>query len=810
MMLNQQKGAGRGLRKAVSLLLAVCTVFLCAPLAAADSAGSTPEAVTDSDTRSFVKLSSSVNLFTTDTTPTSGTVSVASGTVLMLVSENTYTVSSTEYGCLYYNNTRYNVLWSDVSGDILTSEELTTYVTGTLWQVTTYESLKKEYSSIGTAVYGLQLALKTLGYYTSSMDGAYGEYTQKAVKAFQNAYGLEADGYAGPVTQKVLYPLATAAYNGTTDSATTGTVTTTVDLNLRKSYAASSARLNVVPAGTSRTYTSAKVSDGVTWYYVTYDGTSGWLMGTYVTVSSSSSSSLGTVTTSASVNLRKSYSTSSARLAVVPKSTTLSYSNTKVSGGITWYYVIYNSLKGWLMGTYTSGSTSGDVTSSIGTVTATSNVVVRKTANGSRTGYLLSKGSEADLLASPTTSGSYTWYYIKMSNGVTGYVRGDYVTVSYDASNGITPSTVKTYVKLPASVTLFTSDEESTTGAVTVSSGTWLQMVSTATYTTNSVVYCSLYYNNEQYNCVYGDVSGGIQSASELTDHITDDLWPAGYVKTMKADLDLLGDIDVHSLQYALTLLGYYTGTLDGNFGSGTTSAVRNFQRAKSLTVDGSVGTETAAVLYPAAIAALTGTTVTDFGTITDITMTDWDTIVSDGLFAKNTTATIMDIGTSMVFKIKRWSGVNHADCVPLTAADTKIMCDIVGFTYAGSPTSSQISKIVSSNENDSSSSVTYTWPDFNGKLTSVTSIGSKWDRRAALLNVNGHVYCVSIYGFPHGYSDIMSFTPSPSTTNYYGMMCVHFKGSKTHSSGTTDTQHQANIEAAYAWAKAKWPTLCK
>ena len=105
----------------------------------------------------------------------------------------------------------------------------------------------------------------------------------------------------------------------------------------------------------------------------------------------------------------------------------------------------------------------------LGSVTGNTNTVVRKTANGSRTGYLLGKGSSAALIGSPVTSGGYSWYYVKLTNGVKGYVRGDLVTVIYDAGGGITPSVAKTYVKVvdAAGLKLFTTEEapaDGTTG----------------------------------------------------------------------------------------------------------------------------------------------------------------------------------------------------------------------------------------------------------------------------------------------------------------------------------------------------------
>lgn len=53
----------------------------------------------------------------------------------------------------------------------------------------------------------------------------------------------------------------------------------------------------------------------------------------------------------------------------------------------------------------------------------------------------------------------------------------------------------------------------------------------------------------------------------------------------------------VSTLQTKLKRWGYYNGSIDGIFGSGTETAVRKFQRACGLTADGIVGPKTAAAL---------------------------------------------------------------------------------------------------------------------------------------------------------------------------------------------------------------------
>jgi len=68
---------------------------------------------------------------------------------------------------------------------------------------------------------------------------------------------------------------------------------------------------------------------------------------------------------------------------------------------------------------------------------------------------------------------------------------------------------------------------------------------------------------------------------------------------------------DVKRLQQRLKDLGYYTGSVDGKFGQGTEQAVRDFQAAHKLTVDGKAGKSTQTTLYGSSAKKKTATTVT-------------------------------------------------------------------------------------------------------------------------------------------------------------------------------------------------------
>ncbi|MGI5848609.1 MAG: peptidoglycan-binding protein [Christensenellales bacterium] len=83
-------------------------------------------------------------------------------------------------------------------------------IAGAATQAKLYSSFAKSLilniGNRGEAVTTLQAKLKELGFYTyGSITGYYGSITKSAVLGFQKAYGLAADGIAGPVTRNKLF-----------------------------------------------------------------------------------------------------------------------------------------------------------------------------------------------------------------------------------------------------------------------------------------------------------------------------------------------------------------------------------------------------------------------------------------------------------------------------------------------------------------------------------------------------------------------------------------------------------------------------
>jgi LysM repeat protein len=123
----------------------------------------------------------------------------------------------------------------------------------------------------------------------------------------------------------------------------------------------------------------------------------------------------------------------------------------------------------------------------------------------------------------------------------------------------------------------------------------------------------------------------------------------------------------------------------------------------------------------------------------------DWE-YVSWILDTKNT-AVLKDLVTGKSFKARRLGGSNHADMEPLTAADTRIMQEIFGGSWS-------------------------------------------WNRRAALVYVDGKVIAGSMAGMPH---DIQTIADN----SFPGHFDLHFLNSRKHSTNTIDPEHQAMVQKA-------------
>ena len=124
----------------------------------------------------------------------------------------------------------------------------------------------------------------------------------------------------------------------------------------------------------------------------------------------------------------------------------------------------------------------------------------------------------------------------------------------------------------------------------------------------------------------------------------------------------------------------------------------------------------------------------------------DWWSSDIQTIFARGTTATITDVATGIAWKEMRKGGTNHADCQPLTAADTAAMKAACG-----------------------------KW---------------SWTRRAIFVTIDGVNYAASMNCMPHGSGSI-------TNNNFNGHHCIHFTNSRTHSGNKVCEQHQAAIQKA-------------
>ena len=402
----------------------------------------------------------------------------------------------------------------------------------------------------------------------------------------------------------------------------------------------------------------------------------------------------------------------------LPDRTVVKFNKKQVVSNVTWYQVTYNGKTGWVMGTYVRVLTNAEYEAIKGTPTPVPTATPKGTVNpsdfsdlamttsdrvriragasmsGREVGMVYKSGTVLTYLGSytaPTASNPYYWYYIKYQ-GVTGWMCGDYVRVLTTAEKAAYQQTGNPDSPQP-------------------------------------VTYRTLYKNST-------------------------------------------GD-DVTRLQQKLVELGYLAADqVSGTYLSSTESAVIAFQKAKGLTVDGIAGSQTQHALYGT---AESGTSLDNNGSSVSVTLypvekIDWYTGGIQSIWSVGTVAIITDVYTGISFRAQRLYGDNHADCEPLTTADTAAYCRIYGVS-----TPQEIE-------------------DREQELQS-------YKRRPLWVTIGGRTFAASMYGIPHNYDG-----DRIPDNGYTGQFCVHFTNSKTHTTNIVDPDasyngyfgHQSAIKYAY------------
>ncbi len=329
----------------------------------------------------------------------------------------------------------------------------------------------------GAAVKQLQQRLKELGYYTGSVDGSYGAGTANAVRDFQAANGLSADGVAGAKTQEAMY-----------------------------SY-----------------YATPKKSSG------TSSSSS----------SSSSSGSSSSTTTKGKTDIYLKLGSTGAQVKIMQ--------NRLIALG------------------YLSGTADG-------TFAETTEAAV----------YAFQKRNSiyADGVAGPTTLTKLYSSSAKKASSV--------VANLGSLKLGMTGGGVRALQQRLKDLGYYSGSVDGEFGAGTQAAVIAFQ--SANGLTADGVA------GKSTLNALYGGGGGGGGGGGSNPDSYGTTASTNGY-STISSN-NGSSTANITALQSALSSTGYYSGTLDGDFGSVTIEAVKNFQTAKGLRVTGMAGPSTQRLLY--------------------------------------------------------------------------------------------------------------------------------------------------------------------------------------------------------------------
>jgi len=239
---------------------------------------------------------------------------------------------------------------------------------------------------------------------------------------------------------------------------------------------------------------------------------------------------------------------------------------------------------------------------------------------------------------------------------------------------------------------------------------------------------------------------------------------PASYRTLRLADT---GE-DVTRLQTELNRRGLLaSASITGTYDSKTVEAVKAFQRANSLTVDGIAGSDTQHKLYGTVPEGTYepggGSTVTP--SLYPVELVDWYKGDINTFWGRGETAVLTDVTTGISLRVRRWAGGYNVDGEPLTSADTTALTRIYGVRTAQEILEKDL-----------------------------------YQRRPVWITLKGRSFAASLYGVPHNYPDGDTIPGN----DFNGQLCVHFYNSRIHTSGTVDASHMKAIQRAYDAAPSR------
>ena len=628
-------------------------------------------------------------------------------------------------------------------------------------------------NSQGTKVSQLQTDLKQLGYYYAEITGNFGAKTEAAVKAFQKAKGLTADGVAGTKTLNAIAAAVDKAGGSSSGSSST-------NMKLGSTGAAVSAlQQNLTTLGyyygdvtghygnlTQQAVKKFQKAKGLTQDGVASTATlnaitsalknAGVDVGPGTVATTLREGDKGTAVTELQTMLKKLnyyYGSVTGSFGSLTKQAVRKFQddNKLTVDGVAGPATI-NKLRTHTGGSADSGSSSGSTVTtdkSYGRTTK-DNVYLRSSySTTSSAKASLQKGQKFRISKVYTVSG-VKWYYVTVTVGgytYKGYIRGDMMENITAADFGDDSN----------------SGEQETIGMIKVTGNnvSLRYQPSTSANRVGTANIGDCFYYVDTVNGWF-QTKAGYWITKDYAKVMTDAEVEA-YIKNNGGSGSTGSSYTIGStgstvtyIQTALTALEYYDRQITGHYGRYTKDAVRAFQRDHNLTADGVCGATTLAAIQKAYSGSSSATTTYN----ATVYKLDWSYMKSNATalgIARGASIKLTDLTTGKSLNVHVQSTGNHIDAEPLTSADTTTLCEIYGVS---------------------------------------TPNAISYKRRPMMITTSAGQFLCSIYGQPHGAQDI-------TNNGYEGQFCLHFVNSKTHGTNRVDGDHQNAINTAETLVKA-------